>query len=287
MKDDESSNASEASFVEPLQPLFNWVGSKRRYCSKLLNLFPPDYDIDAHTYYEPFLGSGALLLYLQPVKAVVGDVDPNVVNAFKNVKDNPKKVISSIVSMYKGDVRGNYVNLCKTFSSLDRFKSTAAFIFISKHSFGSNLIYNKDKTGFTLCFRNQKIKTDYENISKVSEYLRDNKVTVKNDDFRKITVNAKKGDFVFMDPPYINTRITRKNYYNEQTNLSFDELVKELLRLHKVGCYIMLVNSNCKSLRDALKPHFKTKTFNADETILGAHKKEYANKRKECIYTNY
>lgn len=279
--------ASDTSYVEPLQPFFNWVGSKRRYCDRLAELMPANYDIDKHTYFEPFLGSGSFLLFLQPMNAVVGDLDENVIKAFLNIRDNVNQVIKCIQALYKGNVKQNYVNLCKNFSILNSVRQTATFIFISKHSFGSNIIYNKDKTGFTLCYRNKVVGTDCENITDVSRYLKTNKVSFKIGDFRTVTKGAKKNDFIFLDPPYVTTRKTQKQYYNDQTDLDIEILTKEVLRLHRQGCYVLLVNSDSRHLRNALQPYFKCKTFKANEKILGAHKTAYTGKRKECIYTNY
>lgn len=285
--DDDFDDASSEYEIMPLHPLFNWVGSKRRYCARLAELLPQDYDLDKHTYFEPFLGSGSFLLFLQPFKAIVGDLDKNVISTFSNVKTNHKLVINYLRKLYVGNVKENYVKVCKNFSKLPFIAQSAAFIFISKHSFGSNLIYNKEKTGFTLCWRNLVVKTDYQNITDVSEYLRTSNVVFKNSDFRDVTKNAKKNDFIFLDPPYVTVRKTQKQYYNDQTELDVDTLAKELIRLHKQGCLVLLINSDCKNLRDALHPYFKCKTFKANEKILGAHGKGYSNKRKECIYVNW
>ncbi|KAI8995104.1 S-adenosyl-L-methionine-dependent methyltransferase [Gaertneriomyces semiglobifer] len=272
---------------KPIVPFFNWVGSKRRYCQRLYRFFPKNYDLNSHTYYEPFLGSGALFLALQPKSAVVGNIDMNVTSAFENIRYDLSEVITHLSEMYKGDVKTNYGNLCGNFTALSGIRQTAALIFVTKHSFGSNLIMKRDRTGFGLCYRNKIIGYNVENMQRASRYLKDHHVAIENKSFTDITKAAKRNDFVFLDPPYINTLSTKKRYYNDSDQISVETLVKEILRLHQKRCLVMLVNSDSPILREALSSTFTCESFDAHESITGVHGKKYSNQRLECIYINW
>ena len=75
-----------------LKPFLKWVGGKTQLLDRLLLLAPKEYN----TYYEPFVGGGAMLLALQPKQAVVGDMNSQLINAYQQIRDRPADVIDYI-----------------------------------------------------------------------------------------------------------------------------------------------------------------------------------------------
>ena len=61
---------------ELLQPFLKWAGGKRQLIPRIRSLIPRKYRL----YFEPFVGAGALLFELQPAKAVINDVNAELVN---------------------------------------------------------------------------------------------------------------------------------------------------------------------------------------------------------------
>ena len=68
------------------KPFVKWAGGKRSIIDKLIKLVPKDYK----TYYEPFVGGGALLFELQPKKAVINDYNSELMNVYECIKDEEK-----------------------------------------------------------------------------------------------------------------------------------------------------------------------------------------------------
>ena len=71
------------------KPFVKWAGGKRSIVDKLIKLSPYDFD----TYYEPFVGGGALLFELSPKKAVINDYNEELINVYNCIK-NENKFIS-------------------------------------------------------------------------------------------------------------------------------------------------------------------------------------------------
>ena len=68
------------------KPFVKWAGGKRSIIDKLINLVPEDFK----TYYEPFVGGGAMLYELQPKKAVINDYNTELMNVYECLKDENK-----------------------------------------------------------------------------------------------------------------------------------------------------------------------------------------------------
>ena len=66
------------------KPFVKWAGGKRQIIDKLLKLVPENYD----TYYEPFVGGGALLFELSPKKAVINDSNKELMNVYRTIADD-------------------------------------------------------------------------------------------------------------------------------------------------------------------------------------------------------
>ena len=74
-----------------IAPVFKWGGGKRQLLDDILPLIPP------HTrYYEPFIGGAAVLLGLQPKKAIINDFNEELINTYITIRDNPKALISEL-----------------------------------------------------------------------------------------------------------------------------------------------------------------------------------------------
>lgn len=76
---------------QPVEPFLKWAGGKRQVMSRLLPHFPslgPD-----STYFEPFLGSGAVFFHMRPQRASLSDINQDLIDTFVAVRDAPKEVI--------------------------------------------------------------------------------------------------------------------------------------------------------------------------------------------------
>ena len=74
-----------------VSPILKWVGGKRQLLDSIEPLIPK-----CSTYYEPFIGGGAVLFSRQPDKAVINDSNPELINVYLTIKDEPKALIEKL-----------------------------------------------------------------------------------------------------------------------------------------------------------------------------------------------
>lgn len=80
-----------------MKPFIKWVGGKRQLLPTIKDMIPKSFD----TYYEPFLGGGALLLEIAPDQAVVSDANTNLINTYKAIQNN-KESLKVLLDEYTG-----------------------------------------------------------------------------------------------------------------------------------------------------------------------------------------
>lgn len=260
-----------------MQPFFNWVGSKRRYVKRLAAYCPQTFNPTHNTYYEPFLGSGSMLFHLQPAKAVVGDVDPVLIQAFKTMKSNSAAVKELLLKIYRADPQAVYKTLCKEFGNLSPVEQTAALIYILKHSYGSLLRFSADRHKIISNYRKQPIGMNWLSYDRAAKYFQANRVHIMCTDFTTTVQHAKAGDFVFLDPPYFIAN--RINLYFENT-LALEALCNTMNSLHKKGCLVLLIH-NIDNTLDQNLIGYKRYPFVATESFVTA------KSRQESVYINY
>lgn len=74
-----------------VSPILKWVGGKRQLLDSIEPLIPK-----CSTYYEPFLGGGAVLFCRQPAKAVINDSNQELMNVYLTIKEEPEALISKL-----------------------------------------------------------------------------------------------------------------------------------------------------------------------------------------------
>jgi DNA adenine methylase len=194
-----------------LRPIVGYVGGKRRFAKSIVSHFPKKYD----TYYEPFIGMGAVFLELQPKKAVISDIDPDVINIWRQVKNNPKRVIKHLNEI--GILSESVFKRCVYELQKLPFspKRAALYILILKCSYG-NIVRktgNGLSTNFSRYWSGKNSISEYfsNNILNVSRYLNSIDLKIHLCTFLDTTRNAKRRDLIFIDPPYYTDN--ERDYY--------------------------------------------------------------------------
>ena len=73
-------------------PFVKWVGGKRQILSEIEKYL----SIKFATYYEPFIGGGALLFHIQPKNAIINDFNAELINLYTVIKENPLELIADL-----------------------------------------------------------------------------------------------------------------------------------------------------------------------------------------------
>ena len=272
------------------KPFVKWAGGKRQVIDKLCEYAPDEFD----TYYEPFIGGGALLFKLSPKKAVINDSNKELMNVYQVLCDENKfKKMCNILNHYETEHNEEFYYEIRnkdrnknSFSRLSDYKKAARTIYLNKACF-NGLYRVNSKNEFNVPFgKKEKVNTyDGGNLITVSNYLTMNDIKIINVDFEAAVKNAKKGDFVYFDPPYDSDTHTFNSYTEEGFNKEQQRrLARVFKELDQKGVYVMLSNHNTILVNELYKGyHFHT--IEAKRNINANGKKR--GKIEELIITNY
>lgn len=238
-----------------MKPVIKWCGGKQQLLDKIRDRLPESFN----TYYEPFVGGGALLLDLLPNYAVVNDINPELTNMYLQIKYNVSGVIKFLSILDKqheewSEPKDYYYLVRDLFNKSlgsDTAEQAARFIYLNKHCF--NGLYRVNKKGeFNVPFNYKNTGNSYD-----EDHLRNVAVALEhtlilNKDFEDAVKNAKESDLVYFDPPYdyecedgfvdySNTGWTRED--TTKLKLLCDQLVDK-------GCYVMLSNNSTTFIRE-------------------------------------
>jgi len=272
------------------KPFVKWAGGKRQIIDKLMMYAPYEYD----TYYEPFVGGGALLFELSPKKAVINDYNDELMNVFRCIKDENKfmKMCSELnhheanhSEEYYYEIRNKDRDKTK-FSKIIDYKRAARTIYLNKACF-NGLYRVNSKNEFNVPFNRKKQVNTYDgqNLGIIHSYLNFNDITILNVDFEEAVKNAKKGDFIYFDPPYDSETSTFNSYtengFGKEEQIRLSKVFKEL---DERGCYVMLSNHNTTLINELYKGYY-IHLIEAKRNINANGRKR--GKVEEVIITNY
>ena len=238
-----------------LKPLVKWVGGKRQLLPQIHAALPQQ---GYSTYFEPFFGGGAVLWSLAPEKAVVNDLNMELINLYTVVRDDVEALIAELQN-YPNDEAFFYelraIDRDTTkFALLSGVKRAARTVYLNKTCY--NGLYRVNLAGqFNSPFGRYKkpLICDVKTLRGVSEYLNSNEVTFLNGDFKDSVATAQPGDFVYFDPPYDPVNIT-SNFvgyaaggFGRNNQVELKELCDDLTDR---GVNWMLSNSATNFIRD-------------------------------------
>lgn len=275
--------------INPLvAPVLKWAGGKRQLLPEITKHIPEQFS----TYYEPFLGGGAVLFHLQPQKAVVNDVNEDLINVYLVIRDNVEELIESL-KKHKNEKEYFYKireldRDKEKYNQLSSVEKASRIIFLNKTCY-NGLFRVNSKGQFNVPFGRYK-NPDIVNeatLRAVSDYFNKAKIIFKCTDFEKAVEGIKKGDFVYFDPPY--DPVSDTSSFTDYNIGGFDredqKRLKELCdRLDKRGVKFLLSNSATDFILELYKGY--------NITIVGANRaiNSKANKRgkvDEVLVKNY
>jgi DNA adenine methylase len=273
-----------------IRPFIKWAGGKRQLIPEIVKRLPKDFN----KYYEPFVGGGALFMYLQHPFTIINDYSEELINAYIQIKDNPIELMKKLDEYEKQHIekgaeffytiRG--MDREKDWDKIDNITKAARLIYLNKTCY--NGLYRVNKKGYFNVPFNQKMKVttyDKKNILNLSKFLNQAGVKILKGDFEEACKDAKKGDFIFFDPPY---DVLENGSFEKYTADGFGveeqkRLAMLFKKLHKKGCYLMLTNHNTPLINDLYKD------FNID--VVGVKRminSDVSNRKgEETIIYNY
>ena len=252
------------------RPFLQWVGGKREMLSLFPNILPHTYK----KYHEPFLGGGAMLFHLKPEEAFVNDSNVELIRTYRAVAENVEEVIA-LLTLFK--TRHSKELYLKT-RALDR--SAEDFHQFTDAEIAARLIY-LNQTGFNGVYRvNKKGQYNVPIGSSLNKVICDpsalraasgflNGYHFSSQDFHSAIDHIDKGDFMYLDPPYVPvseysdfTRYT-KDQFGEDDQVRVHHLFSEA---NDKGCKVLLSNSDTSFIRELYKD-FKITTITSSRNL--------------------
>ncbi|MGM0504694.1 MAG: DNA adenine methylase [Bacteroidota bacterium] len=273
------------------KPFLKWAGGKTQLINEIARRLPKDFKDGTYTYIEPFVGSGAVLFWLlnnfpNIKKAVINDVNFDLINAYKVISSNPKELISIL-----NEIQDEYYSLGSNkekkseyyyskrqsynLRNNDKITQAALFIFLNRTCFNGLYRVNRNND-FNVPMGAYKKPTicDSDNIWAVSKVLQ--KVEILSGDFEKTIEFADNDTFFYFDPPY--KPLTNTSSFNSYAKDVFNDeqqirLKNFCSKLDKSGYKWILSNSdvkgvdNSKNFFDELYSEFNIERVKATRKI--------------------
>lgn len=272
-----------------LQPFTKWTGGKRQLLGELRSYMPETYG----RYFEPFVGGGALFFDLAPEKAVINDFNEELINAYRQIKNNPAELINLLIKHKENNSKDYYLELRSAdrdgrISRMTGVERAARILYMLRVDF-NGLYRVNSKNQFNVPYgryKNPKI-VDVDLLYQISEYLNENDVEILQTDFAEAVKDAQTGDFVYFDPPYIPLNETSSFTSYTHEGFSYEEQIRlrnTFKELTERGVYAMLSNSSSPLVEELYKD-FNIYFVEAQRT--NGAKSSSRGKISEIIVTNY
>jgi len=254
-----------------MQPLLRWAGSKRQLVPTLSDFFDPNRH---KRYVEPFAGSACLFFSVNPRKAILGDINDDLIQTYRDVKYRSDEVMDRLSRFRKS--KKEFLRRRKpNRRSCSRAYQAARFIYLNRCCF--NGIYRTNRKGeFNVPYGGKGSGAIPEKLTDHAKALRS--TVLVSGDFEKVLRRVKPGDFVYLDPPFsVNSRRVFREY--DASQFDFGSIWRlrvclEELAANKVN--FLVSYADCSEAR-FLAEGFQTKIVRVRRNVAGfAKHRRYA-----------
>jgi DNA adenine methylase len=296
------------------KPFIKWVGGKTQIIDEIVKIIPTQME----NYYEVFLGGGSVLLALLTLQKenkikikkniYAYDLNSSLINVYKHIQ-NEKTNLFKKINKYKKEydkIDGIIINrnpktkkdalsskesyyywVRNKFNKMDKNKVEYSAIFIFLNKTGFRGLYREGPNGFNVPYGHYKTTPNIitkDELYKISDLIKDVKFMCS--DFNDSLKNVKKGDFVYLDPPYAPEKensfvsYTKQGFDLENHNKLFDLVEK----MNKEKIKFAMSNAKVEIVEDK----FPTNEYKILEIIVkrSINSKNPASKTKELIIYN-
>lgn len=214
--------------------LLKWIGNKQKFAPTIIANFPKSYG----TYFEPFIGSGAVLATLAPKKAVAGDVFKPLIEIWQQLQESPQALIQWYSDRYaliqKMGKEAAYEHVKASFN---KHQNGADLLFLSRICYGGVVRFRK-ADGFmsTPCGPHKPMDPDAFASRALTWAARTQNTKFIHADFEETLTQAKAGDLVYLDPPYADSQTI---LYGAQA-FSLERLFRTIEDCKRRGVYVAL-----------------------------------------------
>lgn len=269
-----------AKAKEIIVPPLKWAGGKRWLLHQYGDLFPRKFN----RFIEPFLGGAAAFFALRPKRAILSDVNPELINFYEIVRDEPSD-LQSLMELYQRKHSKEFYYEMRSRRCRTRLTRAAKFLYLNRTCW--NGLYRVNKKGqFNVPIGTKStVVLDTDDFNAVSALLQN--VELLTIDFEDAVNIAAEDDLLYVDPPY-----TTKHNFNgfvkyNQNIFSWEDqerLALAVKRAHRRGANIVLSNADHADVRALYADVFSLISITRANVI--ASKSQYRGKTSEMVATN-
>lgn len=254
-----------------ISPIVKWVGGKRQLLADIMPLIPKNYS----TYIEPFVGGGAVFFELQPKKAIINDYNSELINVYLTVRDSAEELIELLEKhdMHNSEEYFYEIRAMDRREDYEKISGTvkaARIIYLNKTCY--NGLYRVNMAGqFNAPYGKYKKPNiiNAETIRAMSKYLQKKGIEICNGDYKDILKRARRGAFVYLDPPYMPISLSSSFTGYTENGFSYEQqecLKKECDKLRAKKIAFLQSNSDCPEIRSLYK-EYEIRTVQAKRSI--------------------
>jgi DNA adenine methylase len=269
----EGASVAAGRTVTPVRPVLKWAGGKRQLLPALRRFYPERFS----TYIEPFVGSGAVFLDLYNQgrlarhRVLLSDVNADIIGCYRAIRDTPGEVVAALQMLerdhrkagqdYFYEVRDQRFNPLRrhVHSSPDpaaQYTAELAAMLIFLNRTGYNGLFRLNSRGeFNVpAGRHANLRIcDADNLHRLAVALQRTRVRLETRLFDEVVAEARRGDFVYLDPPY--APVSRTAAFTAYTAARFgpeeqSRLQRAVIALASRGARVLLSNSVAPQIRD-------------------------------------
>jgi DNA adenine methylase len=290
-----------------MKPLLKWVGGKTQILDNIAKRFPEKME----NYHEIFVGGGSVLLKVIEMKKrgdieVPGNIyaydkNKNLIHFYKTIQRHPKDIFEAVKQIYDtySEITGKkierkpktieeaktsresyYYWVRQEYNKGDstQVQKAAMFLFLNKMCFRG--LYREGPNGFNVPYGHYKSvpNMNESEFMKMSEYIKD--VIFCESDFNESMKKVKKGDCVYLDPPYAPEKKGSFVGYTADGFVNHEELFKEMERLKKEKVKVLMSNAKVNTVTDFFGKEWKCDDIDARRAI---HSKNPASRTVEVL----
>lgn len=239
-------NRSKIASSKPILPFLKWAGGKRWLGAKVGSTFPTNFD----RFIEPFLGGGAVFFHMEPEKAILADLNADLIEVYSVIRERWRELEKELEFHQRAHSKTYYYEVRSNVPESPVLRA-ARFLYLNRTCWNGLYRVNLKGTFNVPIGTKTTVILTTDNFKRSAELLEGAKLIVA--DFEEIIDKARCEDFLYVDPPFtVKHNLNNFRKYNENI-FSWDDQIRlrnSLVRARDRGAIIILSNADHKEIRD-------------------------------------
>lgn len=259
-----------------MESFIKWAGGKRWLVKNHIHLFPNQNEYKK--YVEPFLGGGSVYFNLEPKKAVLNDVNSELITTYQSIKNNWEVIENELHRLNQLHNETLYY-VIRNAKPINEVEIAIRFLYLNRTCWNGLYRVNKNNEFNVPIGTKDKVVLESDNFLRASNILKN--ADLYNLDFEKIISKARKDDFLFIDPPYtVKHNLNGFIKYNEKL-FTWDDQIRlrnAVIKAIDRNVKVLVLNADHESIRELYSGVGEQFSLNRASVIAG-------NKEKRGIYS--